>query len=166
MKKKDNTFEVEDTYVNAKEAMKIKLQILKIFGFSEHLIDLYCPEFPEINEKEIIDEDWLYNFFRQCDRYLHFVSNHNDFNHNDIRIFSHFCSSYLNCPYCSANNTKNRLQCDKCSYGKKYGICDDVDSNWNKLRNICYKSANDKRGDKKYIINEINKIKDLYIQYI
>jgi len=119
--------------LNAQDAMRIKLKVLKAVGMSEESINMYCPELPPRNEKEVVPYSWVHDLLMIAkiwrnpvymdlpEQYQHMI---------DSEVFDFFCTISFMCPYCVANTGKNYCDCAACSYGKIHGQCNNQDSQW------------------------------------
>ena len=139
--------------INAREVMKIKIEMLKALGISAELLSLYCPELPDERAGEELTKDrfrlWLVEIESAAIEYCGVEEDDEDaiFRNLEYDFFRSFLGSSVMCPYCWANAIRPgsfiSADCDApCSYGNIYGICGKYSGNgWT----VCRKWA-DRQG--------------------
>ena len=89
--------------MNAREAMRMKLEIPRVLGASEDLLNGYCPVLPKENPTEFVNEPVFCNTLVREVK-VWFDRLHGDADLTlDESLFDALMSTYEICPYCVAN---------------------------------------------------------------
>ncbi len=119
--------------MNARDIMRVKLQVLEALGASPALINDYCPSLPTKRDDETLsDEETTYYFNRVKYEVRELLNKPSTPETLGYLIVCELLSTPKMCPYCLANEDHDlEDSCLTCSYGHTYGMCEYPDSLWN-----------------------------------